>query len=158
FVTSADTKQLVMISLRHGSAHAALGADDDLAYLVGRLRQVWPGIDIYVRGDAGYGVPWMYAVCERLRIYYSFGLASNAVLQRATEALLAEAERRFAETRCPQRLFTGFWYQAGTWPAPRWVIAKAEANALGTNQRFIVSNRPGARILVEPTYDEYAAR
>lgn len=158
FVTSADTDQLVMISLRHGSAHAALGADDDLEYLVRRLRQVWPALDIYVRGDAGYGVPWMYQVCERLGIYYSFGLACNAVLQRETEAVLAEAVRRFAETGEPQRLFTGFWYQAGTWPAPRWVIAKAEAHALGTNQRFIVSNRPGARTLIEPTYDEYAAR
>jgi len=158
FVTSADADQLVMISLRHGSAHAALGADDDLEYLVRRLRQAWPGIEIYVRGDAGYGMPWMYHVCERLSIWYTFGLASNAVLLRETEALLAEAVQRFAETGTPQRLFTGFWYQAGTWTTPRWVIAKAEAQALGTNQRFIVSNRPGARILFEPAYDAYAAR
>src|SRR5262249_30277723 len=58
----------------------------------------------------------------------------------------------------PQRLFTGFWYQAGSWPEPRWVIAKAEAHAQGTNRRFIVSNRPGAPLLAEAAYDEYAAR
>lgn len=66
--------------------------------------------------------------------------------------------RRFEQTRVPQRLFTGFWYQAGSWPQARWVIAKVEANALGTNRRFIVSNRLGARHWIEPTYDDYAAR
>jgi hypothetical protein len=55
-------------------------------------------------------------------------------------------------------LFTGFWYQAGTWPQPRWVVAKAEANDRGTNRRFVVTNRPGAVVLPEPTYDAYAGR
>ena len=54
----------------------------------------------------------------------------------------------------PSRLFTGFWYQAGTWPQPRWVVAKAEANDRGTNRRFVVTNRPGAKLLPGPTYDE----
>jgi hypothetical protein len=157
-ITCADNDQVVMLSLRHGSAHAALGADDDLEYLTGRLRQVWPNVHIHVRGDAGCGVPWMYHVCERLVIDYTFGLSANPVLQRQTEVLLAEAVRRFEQTRVPQRLFTGFWYQAGTWPQPRWVIAKVEANAQGTNRRFIVSNRLGAHAWIEPTYDDYAMR
>jgi hypothetical protein len=38
------------------------------------------------------------------------------------------------------------------------VVAKAEANDRGTNRRFVVTNRPGAQVLPEPTYDEYAAR
>jgi Transposase DDE domain group 1 len=157
-ITCADNDQVVMLSLRHGSAHAALGADDDLEYLTGRLRHVWPGVHIHVRGDAAYGVPWMYHVCERLVIDYTFGLSANPVLQRQTETLLAEAVRRFEQSHVPQRLFTGFWYQAGTWPQPRWVIAKVEANAQGTNRRFIVSNRLGARTWIEPTYDAYAMR
>ena len=37
-LTSADTDQVVMLSLRHGTATAWLGADDDLEYLVSRLR------------------------------------------------------------------------------------------------------------------------
>jgi len=55
-------------------------------------------------------------------------------------------------------LFTGFSYQAGTWPQARWVVAKAEANDRGTNRRFVVTNRPGAVVLPGPTYDEYAGR
>ena len=66
FITCADNDQIVVLSLRPGSVHAALGGDDDLKYLVQRLRQAWPGVPIHVRGDAAYGMPWMYAVCERL--------------------------------------------------------------------------------------------
>src|SRR5262249_48174116 len=169
-LTCADNDQFVMLSLRPGNVHAALGADDDLAYLVNRLRQVWPDVVLHFRGDCGFGVPAMYEVCEGLRVFYTFGLSANAVLQRETEGLLAEAgaaheaERQAARqqdpTRAPvpSRLFTGFWYQAGTWTQPRWVVAKAEAHDRGTNRRFVVTNRPGAAVLPEPTYDEYAGR
>jgi hypothetical protein len=157
-ITCADNDLFVMLSLRPGNVHAALGADDDVAYLVARLRQVWPDVEIIIRGDAGFGVPWMYNVCERRELLYTFGLASNKVLQRKSEALLAEAVQRFEQTGAPQRLFVGFWYQAKGWPFPRWVIAKAEANAQGTNRRFIVTNRPGARLLWQAAYDDYAQR
>jgi hypothetical protein len=73
-VTCADNDLLVMASLRHGTAHAALGADDDLEYLVRRLRTVWPAVQLEVRGDAGFGMPWMYDVCERLGLTYTLSL------------------------------------------------------------------------------------
>jgi hypothetical protein len=169
-ITCAENDQFVMLSLRPGNVHAALGADDDLAYLVTRLRQVWPDVALHFRGDCGFGVPDMYDVCERFRVSYTFGLSTNTVLKRETEGLLAEAvaayerERQAARQQepprqpVPSRLFTGFWYQAGTWPQPRWVVAKAEANDRGTNRRFVVTNRPGAVLFPEPTYDEYAGR
>jgi hypothetical protein len=159
-----------MLSLRPGNVHAALGADDDLAYLVTRLRQVWPEVVLHVRGDCGFGVPAIYEICEGLRVSYTFGLNANVVLQHETDGLLAEAvaaydaERQAARQQepprlpAPSRLFTGFWYQAGTWTKPRWVVAKAEANDRGTNRRFVVSNRPGAVVLPGPTYDDYAGR
>lgn len=158
FITCADNDQTVVLSLRPGSMHAALGADDDLEYLVRRLRQTWPGVYIHVRGDAGYGMPWMYAVCERLSLDYTFGIATNAVLKKASEALLEQAVANFAATKEPQRLFDAFWYRAGGWPSARWVIVKAEANALGTNRRFIVTNRAGASVVPVAAYDDYAAR
>jgi hypothetical protein len=158
FITSADNDQVVVLSLRHGSAHAALGADDDLAYLVKRLRRTWPDLRICVRGDAGYGMPWMYAVCERLGVEYLFGISANKKLQKASESLLAEAVLKFDETKTPQRLFDAFWYQAGKWERARWVIVKAEANAQGTNRRFIVTNRPGALVVPGAAYDDYAER
>jgi hypothetical protein len=147
-----------MLSLRPGSMHAALGADADLEYLVHRLRRAWPGVHIHVRGDAGCGVPWMYAVCERLSLDYTFGISANAVLKRISESLVNQAVAQFEATKEPQRLFDAFWYRAGTWSTPRWVIVKAEANAQGTNRRFIVTNRPGARVMPLAAYEDYAAR
>lgn len=158
FITCADNDQTVVLSLRPGAVHAALGADDDLEHLVGRLRRVWPTVHIHVRGDAGYGMPWMYAVCERLGIDYTFGIGANSVLKKRSESLLEQAVAQFAATQQKQRRFEGFWYQAGAWDKARWVIVKAEAHVRGTNRRFIVTNRPGAVVLPEAAYDDYAAR
>jgi hypothetical protein len=85
-------------------------------------------------------------------------LAGNSVLKQRGETLLEQAQAQFAVTKEPQRLFAGFWYQAGTWDRPRWVVVKAEAHAKGTNRRFVITNRPGARVLPQAAYDDYAAR
>lgn len=157
-ISCAETKQLLWTALRPGNMHAALGGDDDLEFVVTRLRAAWPDVHIHVRGDAGCGVPWMYAACERLRIDYSFGLSANALLKRISDPLLAEAVAQFEQSGQPQRLFTQLIYRAASWKHPRRVIVKAECNAIGTNRRFIVTNRPGAATLPQAAYDEYAER
>jgi hypothetical protein len=75
---------------------------------------------------ASPGLPW-HPACPRT--------IANAVLQRQTETLLAEAvaayerERQAARQQEPARpvvpslLFVGFWDQTGTWPQPRWLVA-----------------------------------
>jgi Transposase DDE domain group 1 len=157
-ITCANNDQIVLASLRFGTAHAALGADDDLEYLVQRLRAVWPAVPIEVRGDAGFGMPWMYDVCERLGLTYTFGLSSNTVLKACSADLLAQAVANYTQTRQPQRLFDQLVYQAGSWPYARQVVVKAEANAQGTNRRFIVTNRRGAALYPQATYDDYVQR
>ncbi len=157
-ISCAETKQVLRVALRHGTAHAALGADDDLVEIVTRLRQAWPDVHLHVRGDAGFAVPRLYELCERLELDYSFGLASNPVLQRASDDLLQQAVQQFAQTGQPQRRFTQLLYRANSWPNPRRVIVKAECHRPGTNRRFVVTNRPGAAVLPEAAYDEYAAR
>ena len=158
FITCAENDLFVTVSLRPGMVPASLGVDDDLRHLVPRLRQAFPGVRIVVRGDAGYGVPTMYNACEELLIDYTFGIGANNVLKARSDQLLQQAVAAFERTQAPQRLFDAFWYQAGSWSHARWVIVKAEANSLGTNRRFVVSNRPGARIVFEPAYDDYALR
>jgi hypothetical protein len=167
-ISCADNDLLVALSLRHGIASATLGADDDLEYVVTRVRDAWPDVNIIVRGDAAFGVPAMYQACQRLRLRYTFGLQGNAVLQRRTQGLLGravaawQAERQQAREQgraaVPVRLFEGFWYKAASWEVPRWVVAKAEANEQGSQRRFVVTDRPGAAHYPEATYDEYAAR
>ncbi len=157
-VTCADNDLVAMVCLLYGSAHAALGAQDDLNFLVTRLREVWPGVKINFRGDCGLGVPHVYEACEQLDLHYSIGIGVNPWLKKQSDSLLERAVEKFEETGEPQRLFCAFWYKADTWPAQRWVVIKAEANAQGTNRRAIVTNRPGAFVLPGAAYDEYADR
>jgi hypothetical protein len=157
-LTCAENDQVLLVGLRHGTASAALGADDDLRYLLTKLRGRWPDVRVHVRGDSGYGTPVMYAVCEELGLTYTFGLGMNSRLKTASDATLSRAIGQYEQTGEKARLFTSLWYRADSWDRERFVIVKAEAHAQGTNRRAVVTNRPGARVLPEAAYDEYAAR
>jgi hypothetical protein len=149
---------VLLVGLRHGTCHASLGADNDLRYLMGRLRAVWPDVHVHVRGDSGLGVPRMYDVCRALRLSYTFGIGMNATLRTLSEAALAEAVAAHERTGQPQRSFLSVDYQAESWPAPQPVVIKVEAHAQGTNRRAVVTNRPGCAVLPQAVYDEYAMR
>jgi len=157
-ITCAENDQVVMLCLLFGTAHAALGAADDLEYLIGRLREAFPGVRIVLRADSGFAVPAMYTICERLEIDFTIGIGMNRTLQKWSETLLKHCVEQFEATGQPQRKFCAFWYRAATWPAQRWVVVKCEANAQGTNRRAIVTNRAGAFVLPGRAYDDYADR
>lgn len=108
--------------------------------VVNALRQERSDIIIHIRGDAGFGVPWMYEVCEQNALTYTFGFAANERLKRMTEALMDQAVRQYERDNEKQRLFDCFDYQADTWDHPRRVIAKAECHSVGTNLRFVITN------------------
>ncbi len=72
---------VLLVGLRHGTCHAALGANDDLRYLMGRLRATWPDVQVHVRGDSGLGVPRMDDVCRELRLTSTFGVGMNSRLR-----------------------------------------------------------------------------
>jgi hypothetical protein len=157
-ITCAENDLLLAVCLLHGTAHPTLGIQDDLAYVVGRLRQAWPGVRIHLRSDSGFGSPITYEACEQLDIEYTVGMGMNARLKKLSDPLLAEALAQWEASGQPQRLFTAFWYQADSWPAQRWVVVKCEAHAEGTNRRAVVTNRPGATVLPDAAYDAYADR
>lgn len=146
-ITCAENDLVVDLCLLYGSAHPALGAAQDVEYVVGRWRQAWPGVQIHLRGDSGFGVPKVYKACEQLDVYYTVGIGINPRLKNLTEPLLNEAVASFEASGEPQRLVTAFWYRADSWPAQRWVVVKCEANSQGTNRRAVVTNRPGAFVL-----------
>jgi hypothetical protein len=157
-ITCAENDLVVMVCLLFGTAHAALGADDDLEYLVTRLREAFPGVRIRLRADSGFGIPAMYKVSERLEIDYTIGITMNAILKEKSKALLDFCVSQFEATGQPQRRFCAFWYRASSWPAQRWVVVKVEASAQGTNRRAVVTNRPGAFVLPGAAYDDYTDR
>ncbi len=157
-ITCAENDMVMLVGLRYGTCAAFLGADDDLRYVVKRLREVWPDVEIVVRGDAGFGVPVMYDVCRELRLTFTFGIGMNPVLKRESKDLMERAVALYEQAKEPQRLFMSLMYRAQSWPAEQRVIIKCEANDLGTNTRAVVTNRAGAEVLIQPVYDEYTER
>jgi hypothetical protein len=157
-ITCAENDAVLLIGLRHGTCHAALGADDDLQYLANRLRATWPDVHLHIRGDSAFGIPAMYKTCEELALTYTFGLAMNSRLKTLSQPLLTAAEALYAESGKPQREFLPVLYQAGSWPTSRQVVIKVEVQAQGTNRRAVVTNRPGWPVCPAAVYDEYAER
>jgi hypothetical protein len=128
-ITCAENDMPLLVGLRYGTCPAYLGADNDLRYLVGRLRAVWPDVHIHVRADSGFGVPLMYNVCQELRLSYTFGIGMNSVLRELSDDLLKQAVKDFEQTKQPQRLFLAVRYQANTWKAAQPIVIKVEAHA-----------------------------
>jgi hypothetical protein len=88
-ISEPTTKHVFLGWLRPGTMHASLGADDDLMRVVNALRKERPDIQIHVRGDAGFGLPIMYEICEKNGLTYTFGFATNSRLKKITEELMS---------------------------------------------------------------------
>jgi Transposase DDE domain group 1 len=156
--TCAENDAVPLVGLRHGTCDAFLGVDNDLRYLMGRLRAVWPDVHVHVRADSGLGVPLMYDVCRELRLSYTFGIGVNSRLQAMSDALMKQALEDYKKTNQIQRLFMLVDYQARSWSKSQPVVIKVEANPEGTNRRAVVTNRPGCQVLPQAIYDEYVMR
>ncbi len=134
--------------LRPGVMHAGCGAADMIRRVVDRLRQHWPDITIFVRGDHGVAGPEMYDYCEAEGLLYAFGYATNNVLKRRIreEELQENARLLWWMTgRKPFQLFHTFEdYQADSWPHPRRIVTKVEiTHTGGSNIRYVVTNLSG---------------
>ena len=132
--------QLLVAYLRPSKIDAAKHAWAILSLLVKRFRQKWPKVKIIFRGDSGFCRQKMLNWCDKNEVKYIVGLAKNPRLQELSKDLQIKAEAVYNETYEKVKLFTEFEYAAGTWKYPRRVIAKAEFNSLGPNNRFIVTN------------------
>ena len=159
-ISEPTTKHVFVSWLRPGTVHCSLGADDDLMRVVNALRKERPDIAIHVRGDAGFGLPVMYEICEGNGLSYTFGFSTSIPLRKLTEGLMARAVEQHAATKQKARLFECFQYKCKSWKDPRTIIAKAECHDGGTNLRFVVTNLPGVASAEEgqKVYDDYVQR
>ena len=159
-ISEPTTRHVFVAQLRMGTAHASLGADDDLMRVVNALRQARPDIKIHVRGDAGFGLPLMYDICEKNGLTYTFGFSSNARLKVICEDLMKQAVDQYGQTKKKARLFDCFQYKCDSWNHSRTVIAKAECHDAGTNLRFVVTNLPEITTADDgrKIYDDYIQR
>jgi hypothetical protein len=132
--------QLLVAYLRPSNIDASKHTRAILKLLVQRFRQVWPNVQIIIRGDSGFCRWRTMKWCEKHDVYYVFGLARNQVLERMAKPFMERAERAFQQTGRKQRRFHEIRYAAGTWDRKRRVIVKAEYLAQGPNTRFVVTN------------------
>jgi Transposase DDE domain group 1 len=147
FVFDGETGFPLAAWLRPGTVHASCGAVTTLRAIVAALRAAWPDVLILVRGDSGLAVPELYEFCEAEGLLYTFGYASNAVLQARIAGAVADLQTyyTFYQHREPsvQRFEVLEGYQAESWARPRRIVAKIEINRHGLNTRFVVTNFSG---------------
>lgn len=158
-ITCAENDLVVLPSLLFGSAHASLGAADDLQRVIEKIRRRFPHVIIHVRADSGFAVPEMYDTLERLQgVLYSIGYQMNSRVKRESDELLEQSVAAFEATGQAQRNFLLLDYQAKSWPHSRSIVVKCEVQSAGTNRRAVVTNRPGVSVSPGGVYDEYADR
>lgn len=158
-ITCAGNDMVVLPGLLFGSAHASLGAVDDLQRVIEKVRRRFPHVTIHVRADSGFAVPEMYDTLERLDgVIYSIGYQMSSRVKRDSDELLQQSLAAFEATDQAQRNFLRLDYQANSWPHSRSVVVKCEVQSAGTNRRAVVTNRPGVKVCPGGVYDEYADR
>jgi hypothetical protein len=153
-VYEATTGKPVAVILRPGRTPDGAEVVLVLRHVIRRIRARWPKVDVLVRGDGHYGRPEAMSWCERNRVAYVFGLASNKVLLRRVAGLAEEAALGRVDGDAEKvRRFGEFAYAAKTWGTERRVIARVEASDRGADSRFVVTNVAGApRWLYEAVY------
>jgi hypothetical protein len=153
-----ETGDLVCALLRGGNRGAAFRAVSVLKRIVQRIRQQLPELEIEIRADSGFATPELYEYCEKQKkkLDYVIGFKRNPRLEVEVEDLLDEARQNFEKEGLKQRCFTEFAYRADRWDRSRRMVAKVEINELGSNRRFVITNRTDLK--AEALYDHYIGR
>ena len=139
------------------SEDAAAGSVEEVARIIGQVRERWPTTAIVIRADSGFCRDDLMAWCEANDVRYVLGLAGNERLVGIIAPELKKAQRRAKRTGQPAREFADFRYRTRkSWTCERRVIGKAEWTQGEANPRFIVTNvhaaNGGARFLYETVY------
>jgi hypothetical protein len=156
-IFDGETGDLVCSLLRPGNKGAAGHIVPVLRRVVGAIRkQLGASVPIEVRADSGFATPALYELCEAEELSYEIGIGRNPRLERAVEPVLERTLDQFQHSGVKQREFDEFPYQAASWDRSRRVVAKVEVNQLGSNRRFVVTNRED--LTPERLYDHYTDR
>ena len=157
-------RHLLAAKLRRSNIDASAGAKEEVARIVGQIRQRWPRTRILLRADSGFARDDLMDWAERNRVDFVFGLARNARLVDRIGIELAWAEDEAETTGQSARRFAEFrWETLDSWSRKRRVVAKAEwmpeRGEKGANPRFIVTSLKPAEVDARTLYERvYCAR
>ena len=134
-------RHLLAAKLRTSSVDAADGSVDEVARIVGQIRERWPTTSIVIRADSGFCRDDLMTWCEENNVKYVLGLAGNSRLHKRIARESRKAKLKSKRTGKPARVFADFEYRTrDSWSAKRRVIGKAEWTQGEANPRFIVTN------------------
>jgi hypothetical protein len=136
---------LVAAILRPGNAAGTAGAVSLLHRLLPKLWRAFPRARLRVRLDAGFATPEIFSHLEAAGVEYVVAMGNNAVLARHAEPYVAPLRPVVVTTQDTATTYGEAAYQAGTWPAPRRTIIKAEVvwhhgREPRDNPRFVITN------------------
>ena len=141
--------KLITTILRPGVRPSGVEIVMILKRVVAYLRQAWPSVAIFLRGDSHFSAPEVHEFCDAEKVAFVLGQGGNAVLKQKAAELLAQAQGLHRTTQAERpagapdetiRLFTSFFYQADTWEKPRRIACKVEVSDQGDNLRFVVTS------------------
>ena len=151
----------IVAKLRSSNIDASAGALEMIAKVATALRKRFPAVKITLRADSGFCRDRIMSWCEIHGVFYVFGLARNAVLERILAPFLEEA-RLLSEGQAGKatRVFREFEYGAASWEGrKRRVIGKAEWTRGEANPRFIITNLNPCEFEAQGLYEKvYCAR
>lgn len=145
----------IVAKLRRSDMDAAEGALEMVQRIVIALRKRFSHLKITLRADSGFCRDRIMTWCELNEVYYVFGIARNAVLERKLQPAMAQAQvLSESEAGKPARVFKEFAYRAGSWGMCRWVIGKAEWTQGEANPRFILTNLNACEFKAQELYEK----
>jgi hypothetical protein len=158
YITCDD--YLLAAHLRSSNIDACAGTDQELERIITRIREVWPEVQIIVRGDSGFAREWLMSWCEEHDVDFLFGLAKNSRLKRIIGKEMQDAREMCNTTGTATRVFKDFTYRTRkSWTRVRRVVGKAEYLPGGENPRFIVTSLPADEYPAASLYTQvYCAR
>ena len=135
---------LLSAKLRTANQDGAAGALEELQRIVAHVRERWPNVPIWIRGDSGFCRDSLMTWCEQTpNTYYILGLSRNSRLQKKVVDAMAVQRALADQTGKSSCMFRELTYRTQTsWSAERRVIAKVEALIGKDNLRFVVTNLP----------------
>jgi Transposase DDE domain group 1 len=96
-------RHLLAAKLRRSDIDASAGAVEEVARIVGQIRESWPRVEILLRADSGFARDELMVWCEANAVDYVFGLARNERLVGAIAEDLTAAEAESLAKNRPAR-------------------------------------------------------
>ena len=133
--------KLITTILKPGRRSKNINVYSILSRLIRHLRASWKNTIIVVRGDSHFCckelMDWAYG---QKAVHFITGLTGNPVLNKLARVTIESAEGEYKQYGNPVKRFHSFEYQASSWEHPQRVVVKVEANSMGTNIRYIVTD------------------